>query len=198
MSDRKRIAAALLWSGILAIAWFAYAPALGGVFLLDDVSNLAGLAGVDDWSSATNFALSGDAGPLGRPLALVTFLPQAAAWERTAAPFLTANILLHLGNACLVLWMLYKLSSARLENAGNRTYIAIAASAIWLLMPLLASSSLMIIQRMTTLSAAFVLLGLIGYLTARRSIDDRPKLALIGMSAALAGGTLLADRKSVV
>jgi len=39
--------------------------------------------------------------------------------------------------------------------------------ALWLLLPILASSSLFIIQRMTTLSAAFVLTGLIFYTRLR-------------------------------
>jgi hypothetical protein len=50
----------------------------------------------------------------------------------------------------------------------------------------------MIVQRMTTLSASFVLLGLAGYLWARQSIDRSPGKALTGMSISLVAGTVLA------
>lgn len=192
MNSSKRRIAALVWCGVLAIAWIAYAPALGGVFLLDDASNLAGLAAIEDGRSALNFVLSGHAGPLGRPLALATFVPQAAAWEHGAEPFLAVNILIHLGNACLLLWVLYRLTAARCDRAGDPLLVACTAAGLWLLMPLLASSSLMVIQRMTTLSACFVLLGLAGYLSARQLIERQPGRALTGMTASLVLGTVLA------
>lgn len=189
---RQRLLAALLLGLTILCGWFAYAPALGGAFLLDDVSNLGGLRLVEDKLSALMFIFSGDAGPVGRPLALATFVPQAPAWGESAEPFLLVNILIHLANACLLAWVLYLLCVARRLRQGQAMFVAIAASAIWLFMPLLASSSLMIIQRMTTLSAFFVLLGLAGYLQARRKIELDPSRSLIGMSLSLIGGTSLA------
>ena len=59
-------------------------------------------------------------------------------------------------------------------------------------MPLLATSSLLIVQRMTTLSALFSLLGLGGYLTIRRNIEQTPRSSLVAMTAVLAISTLLA------
>jgi hypothetical protein len=59
-------------------------------------------------------------------------------------------------------------------------------------MPLLATASLLVVQRMTTLSALFMLLGLNGYLCARAKVSIRPKQALAGMSASLVAGTVLA------
>jgi protein O-mannosyl-transferase len=189
---RDRMLAVLIWSGILAIAWFAYAPGLSGPFLLDDFPNLAGLALVNDPISALHFTLSGSAGPIGRPLALATFVPQAASWNVIAEPFLKVNVLIHLGNACILAWIYNQLTGAMSAGRCNKPYLAVAAAAIWLLMPLLASSSLMIIQRMTTLSATFVLLGMAGYLSARQYMALNPRLALIGMSLALITGTTFA------
>jgi hypothetical protein len=59
-------------------------------------------------------------------------------------------------------------------------------------MPLLASSSLLIVQRMTTLSATFVLCGLAGYMAARRHVAEQPRVALAGMTLALVVCTLFA------
>ena len=70
--------------------------------------------------------------------------------------------------------------------------MATAAASLWVLMPLLVTASLLIVQRMNTLSAMFMLLGLNGYLYSRARIGIRPKQALAGMSASLIAGTVLA------
>jgi tetratricopeptide (TPR) repeat protein len=191
-TGRQRLIAAISFGALVAVGWFVYSPGLGGAFLLDDAFNLSGLRRVDDTISALNFMFSGTAGPLGRPLALATFLPQAAAWGQDAAPFLTVNILIHLANACVLAFLLYRLSVASEIRDSTALIAAAAGAAIWLFMPLLASSSLMIVQRMTTLSASFVLLGLAGYLWARQSLHRSPGRALTGMSVSLVAGTTLA------
>jgi protein O-mannosyl-transferase len=189
---RDRSVAVLVLSLTILCAWFAYAPALGGAFLLDDVSNLSGLRLIEDRLSALVFIFSGDAGPVGRPLALATFVPQAESWGQTAEPFLLVNILIHLANGFLLAWVLYLLCIAGRLREDQALFVAIAGSAIWLFMPLLASSSLMIIQRMTTLSAFFMLLGLAGYLQARQKIVLHPTRSLFGMTMSLVAGTSLA------
>lgn len=177
---------------VMTAGWFTYRPALSGTFLLDDVSNLGDLKNVDGRSSALRFVLSGSAGPVGRPIALASFLPQADAWETGAAPFLTVNILIHLLNACLLAGFLYRLTLARGVAVADARYAALAAMAIWLFMPLLASSTLMVVQRMTTLSATFVLLGLNAYLLARSAVERNGTVGLAGMSIALVAATFLA------
>jgi uncharacterized protein (DUF302 family) len=77
-------------------------------------------------------------------------------------------------------------------NRRNSIIVATATASLWVLMPLLAPASLLVVQRMTTLSATFMMLGLLGYLSARATIHDRPKRALLGMSVSLAAGTVLA------
>lgn len=189
---RQNLLALLSIAVIVLCGWFAYAPALGGALLFDDVSNLGGLARIEDPLSALIFVFSGHAGPLGRPLSLATFVPQAEAWGGSPEPFLTVNILIHLLNACLVAWVLHRLTILIGLPAKNRLFVALSAAAIWLFMPLLASASLMVVQRMTTLSAALVLLALAGYLHARGAIDRRPARSLIAMSTCLVAGTVLA------
>lgn len=176
----------------LLLGWFAYAPAQGGDFILDDMQNLGGLSNVENLTSALQFIFSGSAGPIGRPIALASFVPQASAIETGAGPFLKINILLHLFNACLVASLFFLLTRARRGDEREALFVMLAATAIWLFMPLLASTSLMTVQRMTSLSATFVLLGLCGYLLARRGLDDGLRQSLIGMSAALVVGTVLA------
>ena len=180
-------------AAVLVLGWLVYKPALDGVFLFDDRPNLYRLETVTDAESALVFALSGTAGPLGRPVALATFLPQVNAWnDGNAAPFLIINILIHLFNGLLVYHLFLALARIRKATNSDAHWVAIAGMAVWLFMPLLASSSLMIIQRMATLAATFMLLGLNAYLWARSRIEMRPVPALAGMSAALLVATFLA------
>ena len=189
---RPWIISAVALAIILAIGWLTYQPALSGTFLLDDFYNLGELGSITDSASAMNFVLSGTGGPLGRPLALATFVPQASDWDSGAAPFLTINLLIHLLNGVLLYLFVRQLAREHGAERGDADFLALATAAFWLLMPLLASSTLMVVQRMTTLSATFVLIGLNGYLFARRSLDANPNAALGGMSAALVIATLLA------
>ena len=176
----------------LVVAWVCYQPAVTGALQLDDRSNLEGLQHVSDFDSGLNFALSGSAGPLGRPIALASFTMQAHSWKSGAADFIRVNILIHLLNAVLLAFCVMRLSLL-LPMSRNRALCnaALVASA-WVLLPLLATSTLLVVQRMTTLSATFALLGLAGYLVARTRLDDRPRRALLLMSGSLVAGTLLA------
>ena len=180
------------FGAILVFAWACYAPAISGAFQLDDYVNLGGLAKVTDARSALDYILSGIAGPTGRPLALASFALQAEQWTQGASAFLRVNILIHLLNGALVAACLYQLSLRQAVARYEAALVAIAAASLWVLMPLLATASLLVVQRMTTLSAMFMLLGLNGYLYARSRTASRPRQALIGMSAWLAVGTVLA------
>ena len=177
---------------ILIIGWVCYSPAFGGAFLLDDYDNLGGLARVQDSDTALYFVLSGNAGPTGRPVALASFLPHAEHWAEDATPFIRVNILIHLLNGVLLYLFVRQLLTQRDPRDPAVDFIALVATALWLLMPLVASSSLMIVQRMTTLSALFVLAGLNGYLLARSRIGTRPVAAMSAMGIALIVATLLA------
>lgn len=185
LPDRHQIAALAVVVLILLGGWLAYKPALGGSFLLDDASNLGELQNIDDAKSTLRFVFSGSAGPVGRPLALASFVPQASSWNDGAAPFLAVNIFLHLLNAVLVGGFLYQLTLVRGTDPRSARFVAVSAMALWLFMPLLASASLMVVQRMTTLSATFVLVGLNAYLGARKATAISENRALAAMTLAL-------------
>lgn len=185
------LAAMILVAGLL-VTWFAYAPGMGGSIHFDDQSNLGQLAAINDSTSAFRFITSGNAGPTGRPLALASFVPEAYAWPQLTEVFLRTNILIHLLNGLLVTWFLYLLGCVRNQAGGTAALTAVGAGIIWMLLPLLASSSLFIVQRMTTLSAFFALAGAVGYLYARKQIDRSPIASLCGMTLALGAGVTLA------
>lgn len=188
----RHITQGLILLTILAVVAAIYWPALGGSLQFDDKVNLNGLTAVADLDSAIQFIFSGLAGPLGRPLALASFGLQAYAWPAHPEVFLHTNILLHILNGALLAWCLLRLGLLRGSPPLDASWAAIASTALWLTIPLLASSSLFIVQRMTTLSGTFMLLGLLGYLIARTRLDRHPKRALTCMSFSLGLGTLMA------
>jgi len=178
--------------GVLVLAWFCYRPALSGAFQLDDIPNLRGLAQVEDVRTASDFVLAGARGPTGRPLALLTFALQADQFESGPGAFLRVNVMIHLINAVLLAWCLYQLTLLMAVERDRALLVATSAAGLWLLLPVLATSSLLVVQRMTTLSALFSLLGLGGYLAIRRSIGQTPHKSLGAMTMVLAVSTLLA------
>jgi tetratricopeptide (TPR) repeat protein len=177
---------------VLLLAWFCYRPALSGDFQLDDVSNLSGLQYVEDRKSLLDFILSGAAGPTGRPIALWSFGMQADEWQHGARAFLRVNVLIHILNAALLAWFLFQLTRAQGIDRDRSALVGFAAAGIWVLMPLLATASLLTVQRMTTLSATFALAGLVGYLLGRARIESHPQSSLIVMGISLVLGTSLA------
>lgn len=181
----------ILLAVVLVGVWFCYRPAFNGDFELDDVSNLAGLANIDSKDAFWDFVLSGDAGPLGRPIALLTFAWQAQQWSKGPEAFLKVNVLIHLLNGAALAWCLFGLARLRSIDTARSAWVAAAAAGTWLLLPVLATSTLLVVQRMTTLSALFLLLGLGVYLHARRRMPASPRAAIAGMSAGLVAGTLL-------
>ena len=64
-----------------------YWPGLGGTFFYDDYSNLNGLSSITNLHQLIEFVFSGNAGPLGRPIALLTFGLQSAYWPGGGAIF---------------------------------------------------------------------------------------------------------------
>ncbi|MDN3516001.1 hypothetical protein QWY84_00115 [Aquisalimonas lutea] len=169
---------------VLLCVYALYLPGLASGFQFDDNINLRALEEIGSSISIAEFIFSGQAGPLGRPIALASFVPQADAWPDNARPFLLANVLLHLLNGVAVGSLAYLLlrASGQTRDVRKSYWIAVGAAAIWLCLPLLASSNLFIVQRMTTLAAFWVLSGLCLHVTGRRLVEDRPSTGLGLMS----------------
>ncbi len=153
---------------LLTVGYALYLPGQHGMFNFDDSVNLKGLANVQDGWSALVFLTTGVGGPLSRPVALASFFLNLSDWPSTPQGFLYINILIHLLNGALLTWLVLRLVRlAQPQPAQRAEWIAVSAAALWLFSPLLASTSLIIIQRMTSLCATFVLAGLLVYLIGR-------------------------------
>jgi len=177
-----------------------YLPGLHGGFVFDDDVNIlqkenlriASLSWADLWSAAW----SGDAGPLGRPVAMLTFALNYYFAGPDAFPFKVVNLLIHLVNALLVGALAQRLCLALVSRHRPRTYSSKKLGAwsgwivatLWALHPLNLTGVLYVVQRMTSLSALFGLAALLAYVCFRertwlRTDLRRPAWSAIGCCA---------------
>lgn len=187
----------LAWVGLPGLLILLYAPGSAGSFHFDDQVNLWGLEEVVQREGGFWwFVLSGHHLPFGRALALLTFAWQAEAWARGAAEFLWVNIGIHALNGLLVAFLCFQLARCIPALDGRAAWVGLTSGLLWGILPIHAPATLMIIQRMSTLSAIFGLLAVITYVLGRRLAAGGnpekgwtlvcagvPVLTLIGMAA---------------
>lgn len=178
-----------------------YLRGLFGEFLFDDFGNIIGnsaLRNLDGTAPGWKaLLLSSDAGPLHRPISMLTFGANYMLFGFRPLGFKLTNLAIHLLNGWLV-FVLGKHLVARLLPSAARSrdsatppeWIAFFVATLWLLHPLNVSSVLYVVQRMNELSALFSLAGLICYVDGRqRMLRGTPGAmrAIVG----LGGFTLL-------
>jgi hypothetical protein len=152
---------------LLLMTAIIYYPALGSIFLLDDLQNLKDLAEIQARGMAY-YLFASDAGPGGRPLSLLTFALQHPSWPGNPFAFKLVNLLLHLGNGAIIFYICRLLFPALRLTATTSTAFAMLVTALWLLHPLQLSTVLYVVQRMTILATTFMLLGMLLYLHGRQ------------------------------
>ncbi|MGA7965083.1 MAG: tetratricopeptide repeat protein, partial [Gammaproteobacteria bacterium] len=185
----------LAFAALAALVFAAYAPGLGGPFLLDDWGTLAKLGDygpVTRFDTLISYLTAGIAGPTGRPLALASFLIDAHHWPANPWPFKLTNVLIHLLNGALLAWLLTGLSRARGLDPRKAAWAGLIGAGLWLAHPLFVSTTLYVVQRMAMLAALFVFAGLACYVTGRRRLNaGHTHSAYALMIGGLVGGTLL-------
>lgn len=175
---RAEILVGLVFAALLAGLYGVYALGFSGVFSFDDSGTLEGLLSVKDFPSALLYVTTGHTGPLGRPVALASFLINASDYPESAAGFLRTNALIHLANVVLVWLILRALQRIIPDVLPSNRWFAPLTAFFWGALPLLASTSMMVVQRMTSLSALFMLLGVLIYLWGWMR-QDRPAAVLL-------------------
>lgn len=177
---------------VLAVTGTIYYPGLASGFLLDDFYNLNDLGTVADRGLAY-YVFTGQSGPTGRPLSLLTFALQAESWPSNAHTFKAVNLGIHLLCGVLV-FALCRYFAARLRFDRRQSGLfALFVTALWLMHPINVTTVLYVVQRMTQLSALFCLAGVLGYLVYRsRYITQRTVGNLTGMTVSVILGTVLA------
>lgn len=144
---------------------YIYWTGLGGPFLLDDFSSLELVKRYFPDPIAVALSRADQAGLPGRPVSMLSFILTAEDYPFDAWSFKYVNLCLHLITGLSWAWLL--LITCRNSNIAflknNANLVALLSSAIWLLHPLNVSTVLYVVQRMTILSALFVILALIAY-----------------------------------
>ena len=156
---------------IVAVYW----PGLRGAFFFDDSFNIlqSPAVKVSEFTvdSLWNLWEGGIAGPLGRPVSLLTFAANYYYAGFDPYWFKLTNLLIHCLNTVLIgVLSLLCLRAARVlhGDAGWQYGVAGLVAAFWALHPIQLTSVLYVVQRMTSLSSTFVLLGLILHMWARQ------------------------------
>ena len=171
---------------LVGMASLVFVPGIHGPFIFDDFPNIVQnrFLRFDNLNLTNLFqaAMSSDSGPFKRPLAMLTFGLNAwfADGTKVAEPFKIWNLIIHTVNGVLVFVLTYKiLETYRLIRLQQKTIrydftlrhpllIATSVAALWTVHPIQLTSILYVVQRMTSLSALFVLLALISYVFGRR------------------------------
>jgi protein O-mannosyl-transferase len=181
---------------VMALVFFLYQPGLNGGFLFDDYPNLQELGaygGVTNYETFKNFVLNGVSSPLGRPLALATFLLDDNTWPTHAAWFKSTNLKIHILTGLFLCWASLHLMRLFGKSEATAAWISLASASIWMLHPYMVSTTLYVVQRMAQLAAMFVFIGLTGYLYGRLLLIKNKLLpGYLWMSASLGLATLLA------
>ncbi len=178
---------AALWAAFVFLPLLVAAtlwPGLRGGFLFDDYANLPALGAfgpMDGWRPLLLYLTSGFADPLGRPLAMASFLIDARGWPADSAAFLRTNLIIHSLNAVLV-----ALLGARLlaGQPGASRWVPLLAAALWALHPMQGTTALYIVQRHALLAATFSLLGLLAFVALWRAAPDRRPFWALAYGAA--------------
>lgn len=168
---------------LVALTAGCFWPAITGPFVFDDFPNLQNLAQLDgriDRSSVGLYLATFPGNP-GRPLAALSFLIEDWAWPTSAEAFKRNNVLFHLLAGCLILLLARMLARQR-HDPTRATLAALVVTGMWWLHPMQLSATMLVVQRMTILSAIFVLAGLLLYLKALSlpRLTDFLRVALAG------------------
>jgi tetratricopeptide (TPR) repeat protein len=156
--------------------------------MLDDFHNLEPLGyygGIVDFESAQRFIFSNGSGPLGRPVAMASFLLNDSSWPTAnIVGFKLTNIAFHLCTGLVIFLLISRLLQQEFNLVQRKAEIfALFVMAIWVLHPIHASTVLYIIQRMAILSALFSLATFLCYLQYRYHYRQQR-----GLYAALSAG----------
>lgn len=155
-------------------------PGLNGGFLFDDFPNIVDNQAIHLTSfslDALRHSLTGPAaGPLGRPVSVLSFALTHYVFGLDPYAFKAINLAIHAFNGLLVAWLMVQLLRPAHEpgRSARQTHLLAGwVAAVWLLHPINVVPMLLAVQRMTLLSAMFLLLALTCHLKAIDSVSDK-------------------------
>jgi hypothetical protein len=174
----------------------AYIPGLSGGFMFDDYPHI-----VDNDTLAIptltpqalwHAALSSNAGPLKRPVSMLSLAINHHYAGLTPFAYKLTNVFIHLLATIFVgmlAWLITRQTALK-ENTAACASIAFFSMAIWGLHPYNLTSVLYVIQRMTSLSGMFSLMALVIYAYTRPRIEQKISHAVFMIAGVTVAGAL--------
>lgn len=163
--------------GCLILISTAYWPGLSGPFMFDDFPNIVENQVFIKGGGLVDAAFSTNTGPLSRPISMITLWLNYKVGGVEPWGYKCINLFIHCLSVIFAFFLIRQLLSAisalkQLEWVDSRTqfHIALLASLLWGIHPINLSSVLYVVQRMTSLSGMFALLGLALYCWGRNKI----------------------------
>ncbi len=187
----------------------AFLPGISGPFIFDDFPSIVANnalriqdLSLDELHRAAYSVPTVSA--IQRPLAYISFALNGyfAGGFDDSAPFKLTNLFIHIVNGWLIFWMLQVVLKRYARFSPNtppdtlpasNTVILLAAaiSLLWFIHPIQITSVLYVVQRMASLSATFVLLGVLSYLLGReRLLQNQRHSKLLMFGGPLIFGTI--------
>src|SRR5690606_7746314 len=134
--DNLRLRIWLMMCVICLVVGIAYIPGLRGPVLLDDVPNLGPIVQWAQGESVQNpLLMERKSGPLGRPVALLSFMVNALTTGADIWPMKLTNVLLHLATGVALFGLLQLLLKRVPGLSRHARMLAFGVSALWLAMP---------------------------------------------------------------
>ena len=162
------------------VALVLYWPGLHGGFFFDDEANILLAEGIrlESFSlEAIQAALnSGHAGISGRPVSQFSFALNYMVSGLDPFPYKATNLGIHILNTLFVLLLARRLLQQTGYSSKWLTSAPFLLATLWLLHPIQLTSVLLVVQRMTSLSALFLLSALLLHIHSR----EQPKRTKIG------------------
>lgn len=183
------VAAALLGAGVAG----AYAPALRGDFLFDDLSEIVANPAIRTLWPPTRSMFSGGELPH-RPLPYLTFAVNHALGGLDPLGYHVFNLLVHLANGWLLWWTVARTLARRgmaqpdAQPPADPATIAAIAAAVWLLHPIQTEAVSYVYQRIELLAATAALGTLATFLAAVDAQGTRQRLLVAASVACAAAG----------
>jgi hypothetical protein len=173
----RRLIPHFLVFAALIITFLIYRPGLSGSFIFDDTPNILqnSSIAISDLSleSLRQAGLSGASGPLSRPISMASFAINYYLNGFNPFYFKLTNLTIHLLNGIgffvftSLLLNFYRRHFQPLLTIQHVSWISLTVATAWLLHPFNLTSVLYIVQRMTSLSAFFSILGLTLFIGGR-------------------------------
>jgi hypothetical protein len=171
----------LLLACLLTVA--AYFPGLSGDYVFDDMQNLLTNPRLPikelNLETLQAACFSSSSGQLKRPVSMFTFALNRYFFGVNPWSYKVINLLIHLLTGVALYWLAtlimknYRRFSDPSLSPAMETWLPLAICSIWLVHPLNLTSVLYIVQRMTSLTALFTVLGLCCYMIGRSRLLDR-------------------------